>query len=275
MSKRIIGAFKSEEEALETIDALEAEGYLTKDLQILTTNKDADNFRGSTNIFVESEEAESEKDAKPSLVDKVKSAIPFVDDPGDPSLVRKKLVEMGVSHDEAVKFAPPGDTGSIFIIADENPDGNAAGGTTKKKLVVTEEASVQDSAVNSPDDELIEQTVIDEEAGEQETVVTETTGETIKDEEQNSFQERVNPELDKNSQSPAENTTTAQERENETSVAPNPAIGGIDSVDGNTDAETIRKEGTPNDHAHTPLDKTEEDMKNRKETRRDNGSNNG
>lgn len=170
MTKRIVGTFKSEEEVLETLDALEAEGYLSKDLQILTTNKDADNLRGSTEVFVESGEAESEKAVKQSLIDKVKGAVPFMDDPEDPSLVREKLMEMGVSHEEAMKFAPSGDTGSIFIIAEEHPDGNAVGGTTKKKLVVKDDSSADESSLVDTEDKLNERTDETQKEGRADTV---------------------------------------------------------------------------------------------------------
>lgn len=271
LTKRIIGAFKSQEEALETLDALEAEGYLTKDLQIFTTNKDSDTLRGSTEVFVESGEAESEKEAKQSLVDKVKSAVPFLDEPEEPSKVKTKLIEIGVPEEEVSKYAPAGDSGTIFIIAEENPDGSAAIGTSKKKLVVREDAASREFS-SSDIEEIGERQDMNITAESQNESLAEPPGETkstATDEDIDPALSGANPPLDKSGEIPAESRQPADERGTETPVPPNPPVGGIDNVHGNSDLETVREEGIPMDHQHTPLDKTEEDMEKRNEQKKD------
>lgn len=258
MAKRMVGAYETEEQALKILENLGSDGYLEKDILIFTTNKDADNLRGSTGAFVESGEAEKEDADKLSFIDKIKNALPLVSsNTEEPSAVKSRLIELGVPEEEASKYAPSGKSGSIFIMVEENPDGNAAGGTSKVRLVARETEGMAEGREEQErglaDTGIVETNTVS--SGSQEN-----TTQDLKSEE--SLKEKLNPSIDENTVPPAERAGKSPKGERSKPVSPNPPPGGIEAAQGNTDKEPIREEGVPEDHHHTPLDKTEEDINN-------------
>ncbi|WP_067726352.1 general stress protein [Oceanobacillus damuensis] len=117
MAKHIIGAYKSEEEAIQAIGEFKLAGYTTTDLTILADRKsnikkgDLESF---TDVNIEKGPYVTE-DA--SFWDKIKKV--FKDEGTLDVTPYEQLVKYGVDKEEAEKYTSTGEQFNLFLIADE------------------------------------------------------------------------------------------------------------------------------------------------------------
>lgn len=118
--KRVFGSYKSEEEAIRTVEELQEKGYRAEDLLFLSNKNKREVLEESTEVEVKS----SPLSNNTSLLDKIKQA--FTQEAGteDQTPTEEKLIEYGLSKEQALNYADDVESGAILIAADEESAGS-------------------------------------------------------------------------------------------------------------------------------------------------------
>ncbi|WP_249871366.1 general stress protein [Oceanobacillus saliphilus] len=117
MAKHIIGAYNSEEEAIQAIGEFKLAGYETTNLTILTDRKSnikKDELESFTDVTIKKGPYATE-DA--SFWDKIKKV--FKDEGTLDVTPYEQLVKYGVDKEEAEKYTGTGKPFKLFLLADE------------------------------------------------------------------------------------------------------------------------------------------------------------
>ncbi|UJL45292.1 general stress protein [Virgibacillus sp. NKC19-16] len=94
MTKRIIGSYGSEEEAVNAVNNLEIQGYKPNDISIITNKDKTTKIKKDTDANIKSGKPGPKNNE--SFIDKVKRV--FTDDITDPY---EQLLELGVAKEDA------------------------------------------------------------------------------------------------------------------------------------------------------------------------------
>lgn len=113
MTKQVVGTYNSEDSVIGAIQELKSKGYDYNDMSIITNNQENQHF-----LEYRTEAAVHDMSADMSLTEKIKSA--FNDDESDN--LEKKLVDIGVSRNEATSYAADVNAGKILLIVDSVND---------------------------------------------------------------------------------------------------------------------------------------------------------
>lgn len=120
MEKRVFGSYNSEEEAIHEVEELEEKGYMAKDLLLLSNKDKRAALEENTNVVVKSSPISNGN----SLLDKIKRAFTQESDTDEPTGTLEKLVEYGLSKEQAAYYAADIEDGKILIAADESSAGS-------------------------------------------------------------------------------------------------------------------------------------------------------
>lgn len=120
MEKRVFGSYNSEEEAISGVEELEGKGYMAKDLLLLSNKDKRAALEENTNVEVKSSPISNGN----SLLDKIKRAFTQESDAEEPIGTQEKLVEYGLSKEQASYYAADIEDGKILIAADESSAGS-------------------------------------------------------------------------------------------------------------------------------------------------------
>ncbi|WP_087974492.1 general stress protein [Oceanobacillus rekensis] len=116
MAKHIIGAYKSEEEAIQAISEFKLAGYKTDDLTILINRNSKmknNNLESYTDVNIE-KGPYIEEDA--SFWDKIKKL--YTDEGSMNISHHEQLVNYGVSKEDAEKYTTNGENYNLYLITD-------------------------------------------------------------------------------------------------------------------------------------------------------------
>ncbi|MDQ0247584.1 uncharacterized protein (TIGR02271 family) [Bacillus fengqiuensis] len=113
MTKQVVGTYNSENSVIEAIQELKSKGYDYNDMSIITNNQENRHF-----LEYRTEAAVHDMSKDMSLTEKIKSA--FND--GESDNLEKKLVDIGVSKNEATSYASDVNEGKILLIVDSVND---------------------------------------------------------------------------------------------------------------------------------------------------------
>lgn len=117
MAKHIIGAYNSEEEAIQAISELKMAGYKTEDLTVLKNRNSRvknNNMESYTDVTIE-KGPYTEEDA--TFWDKIKKLYSPEGTLGIPP--HEQLVNFGVSEEDAKKYTADGEKFNFYLIADK------------------------------------------------------------------------------------------------------------------------------------------------------------
>lgn len=109
MTKQVVGTYNSEDSVIEAIQDLKSQGYDYDDMSIITNNQENRHF-----LEYRTEAAVHDMSTDMSLTEKIKSV--FND--GESDNLEKRLVDIGVSRNEATSYAADVDAGKILLIVD-------------------------------------------------------------------------------------------------------------------------------------------------------------
>lgn len=127
MVKRVFGSYNSEEEAIHGVEELQEKGYKADDLLLMSNKDKREVLEENTNVEVKSSPISNGNGD--SLIDKIKRAFTQETGPEDQATTQEKLVEHGLSEEQASRYAADVEDGKILIAADE-----ASAGSTIRPL---------------------------------------------------------------------------------------------------------------------------------------------
>lgn len=113
MTKQIVGAYKTEAEAINTVDSLELQGLKAKNIAILT-NSNTKELRSRTDVQVVSSVPLTENEA--SFMGKIKKT--FTKQQNQDLDFHDKLMHLGLSKEQIAKCIADIESGMVLIIAD-------------------------------------------------------------------------------------------------------------------------------------------------------------
>lgn len=120
MVKRVFGSYSTEEEAIEGVKELQEKGYTAEDLLLLGNKDTQEVLEENTNVEVKSSPVSNGN----SLMDKIKRAFTQENGPEESTGTVNKLVEYGLSEEQASRYAPEVEEGKVLIAADEESAGS-------------------------------------------------------------------------------------------------------------------------------------------------------
>ena len=115
MTKLIIGSYHSEDDAVNAVAVYELKGHLAKNIIILTNQNNINEIKKQTDVEVKSNAPNSEEDS--SLTDKIKKI--FTYHSNIELDTREKLIEFGLSPEDASKCMTEVNSGKIVVLADD------------------------------------------------------------------------------------------------------------------------------------------------------------
>lgn len=124
MAKKVIGVFATEEEAEETIQNLESQGYKPEDLTILTDRGNAESLENESDVRLETGVSRNKQDE--SFMDKIKRA--FMQDvgPEEKLSTKERLGSHGLPEEQIPRYAKELESGNFLLLSDENSGGRVA-----------------------------------------------------------------------------------------------------------------------------------------------------
>lgn len=122
MTKRIFDSYPSEEEALAAVTDLQTKGYKAEDLVLLSNKRTQAALEDRTDVEVKSS---SDGKGGDSFLDKIRRVFTQEEETEENPDTKKRLVEAGLSEEQAIRYAAEVDDGHILIAADEESSGSA------------------------------------------------------------------------------------------------------------------------------------------------------
>ncbi|MFD1361857.1 general stress protein [Lentibacillus salinarum] len=114
MAEEVYGPYTSVEDAVKTVNVLELEGYFKENITIFSHGKYADALNNDTDVNITSTETSKNRDR--SFIDKITKFI--FTGVEETSNIHNKLLEKGLSDEQAAKFTDQIKSGSILVTSD-------------------------------------------------------------------------------------------------------------------------------------------------------------
>lgn len=112
MTKQIVGAYKTEAEAINTVDSLELQGLKSKNIAILT-NSNTKELKSRTDVKVVSSEPHL---PETSFMGKIKKT--FMKQQNQDLDFHEKLIHLGLSKELVTRCIADIESGMVLVIAD-------------------------------------------------------------------------------------------------------------------------------------------------------------
>ncbi|GAB3061231.1 general stress protein [Virgibacillus ainsalahensis] len=117
MGQEVFGPFSARDEAVNLVNSLELKGYSAQNITVFTHRNDTSDMKKHTDVNVESNVTEEKREE--SFTDKVKKIF-FNDNTEDTdSDIYDKLMDLGMSDQQASKYIEEIESGKILVIADD------------------------------------------------------------------------------------------------------------------------------------------------------------
>lgn len=115
MSKLIVGSYLSEEEAVKAINVYELQGHEAKNIVVLTNDAHKKSLEKRTDVAVKSDTPENEETS--TITDKIKEF--FTANANLELDTQDKLIEYGLSREDAIRCMADVNLGKIVVLADD------------------------------------------------------------------------------------------------------------------------------------------------------------
>lgn len=115
MSKLIVGSYLKEEDAVKAINIYELQGHEAKNIVALTNEKHKESLKELTDVAVKSDSPEDK--SKLTITDKIKNI--FIANADLELDTHEKLIEFGLSEDDAIRCMTDVNLGKIVVLADD------------------------------------------------------------------------------------------------------------------------------------------------------------
>lgn len=115
MSKLIVGSYLSQEDAVKAINIYELTGHEAKNIIALTNEENKESLKDLTDVAVKSNSPKDDENLR--MTDKIKNI--FTDNADLELDTLDKLIEYGLSKDDAIRCMTDVNLGKIVILADD------------------------------------------------------------------------------------------------------------------------------------------------------------
>ncbi|WP_164669723.1 general stress protein [Virgibacillus doumboii] len=116
MANEIYGPYKSNKEAVTKAEILELKGHKGENITIFANKHNANALENRTDITIESDMSVNK--TGDSFFDKIKKAV-LTDKPDTNTDLHEKLVEHGISKEQAKTYKEEIELGNVLIVADD------------------------------------------------------------------------------------------------------------------------------------------------------------